>query len=277
MHSGIGLNNKIMKSSRFLGVFSAGIICFGGGLLQAQTTAGLIDVDFNGNSISTAYNGGGPDPGPTQSGAVLIGSTGDIWNGFSDSDLGFTTTPNTPGPISASGLALNYANGSSSGVLMSLTASSSYDAQSFGNHSPFVTAGSPYQNLMQDLLVANSLETVTLSGLAPNATFNLILYNAGDNNVGAGRTSTFAVNGVTQTSDWDGATSTLVAGVDYVNYSSVTSDGSGNLVIDYGLSSGGESDLDGFQLLAVPEPSTWAMLAAGGVMLLGYRRGFRRA
>jgi PEP-CTERM motif len=278
MYSGIGLNNK---KSQLFGAFSAGILLLSAGLLHAQTTAGLIDVDFNGNSVGDAYAGGGVSTGPTQSGAALIGSAGDVWNGITDAQLGWTDGPNTiNGPLSASGLALNYADGSASGVSMSLTVDGSYDANepSWSNTSAFTTAGSPYSNLMQDLIFANSARSITLSGLAANQTFDLVLYNAGDQNVGAGRTSSFTVNGVTQTSDWDGLTSTLVAGVDYVNYASATSDGSGNLVINLGPGAGAtEGDLDGFQLLAVPEPSTWAMLAIGGVMLLGYRRSFRRA
>jgi len=272
MYSGIGLNNK---KSQLLGAFSAGILLLSTGLLHAQTTPGLINVDFNGNSIGTAYAGGGVATGPTQTGAALIGSAGDSWNGIADSQLTFSSYP---GGVSASGLALSYANGSASGVSMSLTGDGTYDANepNWGNTSAFTTAGSPYSNLMQDLIYANNVDNVTLTGLGANQTFELVLYNAGDQNVGAGRTSSFTVNGVTQTSFWNGTTSTLIAGQTYVQYASATSDGTGTLVITYGTGTG-ETDLDGFQLLAVPEPSTWAMLAAGGVMLLGYRRSFRRA
>jgi hypothetical protein len=275
IHSETGLNNRIMKPFRFLGVFSAGIIIFGGGLLQAQTTAGLINVDFNGNSIGNAYGGGGAAVGPIQSGAALIGSAGDTWNGITDSLLTFSAYP---GGVSASGLALNYADGSISGVTMSLTGDGTYDANepNWGNTSAFTTAASPYSNLMQDLIYANNPDNITLSGLAANKTFNLIIYSAGDQNVGAGRTSTFTVNGFTQTSFWNGATSTLIAGQTYVQFASATTDGSGNLLINYGTT-GGETDLTGFQIIPVPEPSTWTILVAGSVMLLGYRRSFRRA
>ena len=175
-------NSKTLPSSRLLGVLSAGIICFSASLLHAQTTAGLIDVQFTGNQSAQHTAVAVPDPGPTQSGAALIGSAGDIWNAFNNSYFTFSAFPNRP--ASASGLALDYANGSPSGVSMSLTASTTYNAQSFGNHSPFVTVNSPYQNLMQVYCNrASSYKPVSLSGLAPNATFNLILYNAGDNNV----------------------------------------------------------------------------------------------
>jgi hypothetical protein len=275
MKSRIEPNNNTMKLSQLLGVLSAGIVLFNSESLQAQ----LINVDFNGNSVGQAYGGGGAAVGPTQSGAALIGSAGDTWNGISDSMLTFSSYPSG---ASASGLALNYANGGASGVTMSLTGDGTYDANepNWGNTSAFTTAASPYSNLMEDLIYANSPQSITLSGLAANTAYNLIIYSAGDQNVGAGRTSTFTVNGNTQTSFWNGTTSTLIAGQTYVQYNSALTDGLGKLVINFGVAGGSgalETDLTGFQLAAAPEPSTWAMLAAGGVVLLGYRRSFRRA
>ncbi|HEY3932087.1 MAG TPA: PEP-CTERM sorting domain-containing protein [Verrucomicrobiae bacterium] len=274
---------KNTNNKRILAVLSAGIVCLSTGMLHAQ----LLDVDFNGNSVGTAYAGGGvASPGPNQSGAGLIGSAGDVWNGIADSQLTFSSYP---AGITATALSLVYATGASSPVTMTIaTDGGSYNANepAWSNTSAFTTAASPYSNLMQDLIYANGVGagSITLSGLAANQTYNLVLYNAGDQNVGGDRASSFTVNAVSQTSQWDGTTSTLVAGVSYVDYASAMSDGSGNLVITFGpgmtlagaLSS--EGDLDGFQLMAVPEPSTWAMLATGSViMLLGYRRSFRRA
>ncbi len=218
---------------------------------ENSNPAQLIDVQFNGNSLSTADGGGGPDPGPIQSGPALIGSAGDAWNSFNDSFFTFSAFPNG---ISANGLALNYANGSASGVTMSLTADGTYDAESFGNNSAFVVANSPYQNLMQAELYANNPQTITLGGLAANQAYDLILYSSGDNNVGTGRTNTFTVNGVTQTSIWNGTDSTLIAGRTYVEFSSAMTDGSGDLVIQFGVTGGSgglETDLNGFQLVAV--------------------------
>jgi hypothetical protein len=261
-----------IKSLRLLGVFSAGIALFNVESIQAQ----LINVDFNGNSVGTAYGGGGGAAGPTQSGAAIIGSAGDVWNGFDDSSFTFSSYPSG---MSANDLALTDANGSASGVTMSLTADGSYDANepTWGNTSAFTTAASPYSNLMEDLIYsgAGNVNTMTLSGLPANQTFDLILYSAGDQNVGAGRTGTFTVNGNTQTSFWDGTTSTLTAGQTYVEFASALSDGSGNLVINLGSATGDETDLTGFQLnpvSSVPEPSTCALLSVAGVALFCLRR-----
>ncbi len=249
------------------------------GLMNVQ--AQLINVDFNGNSVGTAYGGGGvASPGPNQSGAALIGSAGDQWNGIADSQLTFSAYPNG---ITATALPLMYSTGINSPVTMTIaTDGGSYNANEpvWSNTSAFTTAGSPYSNLMQDLIYANGVGagSITLSGLAANSQFNLVLYNAGDQNVAGDRASSFTVNGVSQTSQWDGTTSTLVAGVSYVDYASAMSDGSGNLVITFGpgmtlagaLSS--EGDLDGFQLQAVPEPASLAILGVAGLLFAGWRR-----
>jgi len=234
-----------MKKTLLVLLSAIGVI--GLASLQAQ----LIDVNFVGNSVGTAYGGGGvASPGPAMTGAAVIGSAGDQWNNIGDSSFTFSSYP---GGVSASGLALIYANGSASPVTMSLTGDGTYNANEpgWGNTSAFTTAGSPYSNLMQDMIYANVPQSITLSGLAANQTFNLVLYNAGDQNVGTGRTSSFTVNGITQTSLWNGTANTLIAGSTYVQYLTATSDGSGNLVINFGVAGGTgalETDLDGFQI-----------------------------
>jgi hypothetical protein len=247
------------------GVAGLAILTFAVSTVQAQ----LIDVNFVGNAVGTAYGGGGPpSPGPSMTGGAVLGGAGDQWNNIGDSAYNIASYPNG---ISGGPIALINANGSASGVSMSLTASSSYNANepNWGNHSPFTTAASPYSNLMQDMVYANTPQSITLSGLA-NSAYNLVLYNAGDQNVGTGRLNTFSVNGVTQTSMWDGVTSTLVAGVDYVQYSAAITTG-GTLVINFGAASG-ETDLDGFQLSVVPEPATLALAGLGIAALSIFRR-----
>ena len=228
-HSRIALN-KAVKSSWLFCVFPAGIIFLSVGMVQAQ----LIDVDFNENS--SAGSGGGPNPGPTMSGAAVLGTAGDQWNGIDAS--------------SGSGIPLIYANGSASAVKMTFTSAGGYDVNNYGGSTPF--AGTPYDALMEDYLYnGGTAQTITLSGLAPNSTYNLVLYNAADVPA-AGRTTYFTVNGNAQSSTWNGSSSTLIAGVDYVDFNSALSDASGNLVITWTGNGSAEGDIDGFQIQAAP-------------------------
>ncbi len=222
--------SKAVKSSWLLCVFSAGIVIFSSSQLQAQ----LINVDFNNNSYGAGH--GGPDPGPTLSGPAVLGTAGDQWNGINTS--------------SGTGVSLIYANGSNSPVTMTFTSAGGYDANSYGGSTPF--AGTPYDALMEDYLFnGGTTQTIMLSGLAANSKYNLVLYNAADV-PGAGRTTWFTVNGNTQGSTWNGSSSTLIAGIDYVEFTSAMSDGSGNLVITWTGNGSAEGDINGVQIQSVP-------------------------
>lgn len=221
--------NKIARSFWLFGVFSAGIFFLNAGLLQAQ----LIDVNFTLNSSTGA---GGPNPSPTMSGAAVLGAAGDQWNGI-----------NTSG---GSGIPLIYVNGSSSTVTMTFTSGGGYNVNDYGGSTPF--SSTPYNALMENYLYNNgTLQTITLSGLAANSPYNLVLYNAA-NVSAAGRTTYFTVNGAAQSSTWNGSSSTLIAGVDYVDFASALSDGSGNLGITYTGNGSTEGDINGFQIQAAP-------------------------
>jgi endoglucanase len=196
--------------------------------------AQLINVDFNQNN-GPGWGGGGPNPGPTMSGAAVYGSAGDQWNGI---DVNSGTTP-----------PLFHVDGTPSPVTLTFTSGGGYDAKSFGGTTPF--AATAYDALMEDYLYTGAPATITLSRLAPNSAYKLVLYNAADS-AAAGRTTFFTVNAHTQTSTWNGTGSTLIAGVDYVEFPSVVSDGSGNLVITYNGDGTAEGDVDGFQIQSAP-------------------------
>lgn len=203
------------------------------GPVPRATAAQLIDVDFNLNSSATE---GGPNPGPTMSGAAVLGSAGDHWNGL-DAGNG-TAAP------------LIYANGTASPVTMTFTSAGGYNVQDYGGSTPFATT--PYNALMEDYLYnGGTPQTVVLSGLTANTTYNLIVYNAADEN-GAGRTTYFTVNGATLASTWNGTNNTLAAGVDYVNFPAALSDGNGNLTITWTGNGTSEGDLNGFQIEPAP-------------------------
>jgi hypothetical protein len=242
--------------------------------LMTRVQAQLLNVNFIDDSINVDY-GGGNNPAPSaMSGAAVIGASGDIWNGLGG--FAYSAWPN--GATFTSGTLL-YSNGVNSGITLSLSApSGTYDANSpnWNNHSPFSWASlaaetgntgypyTPYAALMASCLIANSTTAngfVTLSGLAPNGVYNLYTYNAGDQNEGGGRASTFTVNGVTQTSTYDGASSTLTLGVDYLEFAGIAASATGTLTINFGNLGGSESDFNGFQLQLVggtppPAPPT---------------------
>jgi hypothetical protein len=67
---------------------------------------------------------------------------------------------------------------------------------------------------------------------------------------------------VAGTDAWSGTFSGSLIGMDVFNQSA------GN---------GSDVAFNNLTVAPAPEPSTWAMFAAGGVVLLGYRRSLRRA
>ena len=210
-----------MKAS--VSALFAGLFIFSAGLLQAQ----LIDVNFRNDSY------GGSAGGPTMSGAAVLGAAGDQWNGI---------TVNT-----GTGIPLIYANGSNSPVTMTFTSQGGYNANDYGGSTPF--AGTPYDDLMQNYLftMEGVQQTITLSGLSPNSYYDLVLYNAGDD-ASAGRVTYFTVNNFIQASTWNATSSVLIAGVDYLDFTSALSDGSGNLVITWSGNGSAEGDINGFQI-----------------------------
>jgi hypothetical protein len=232
--------------------------------VQGQT----IDVQFNDDSINLIYDGGAgsPSPLPVMTGAAVVGSAGDVWNQVTSANLTYASPP--LGATTVSPVALNNVNGAPTGVSLTLSApNGTYNANSvyWGNYSPFTTAGSPYSALMQTCLVANNGSgpggNVTLTGLAVGQAYNLYVYTASDENAAPGRTGTFSVGANSQNYTWDGVTSTLVNGVSYLEFAGVTSVG-GTLVIDFGNATA-ETDFNGLQLVAVPEPGTLALLGMG--------------
>lgn len=252
-----------------------GVICSAG---LASVQAQLIDVQFADNATGDAYHGGGPAVEPTQSGAAVLGSAGDTWNALSGFTYSSYPTGGSGGPYS-----LVYANGSPSPfTVSSLTFNGSFasDEPNFPSISAF--NGTPWANLMGAYISVPSESApgyVSLAGLAPSATYNLVLYSAPNAGAGNVRTTLFTVDGNTLSSAWDGTTSTLVQGVDYVEFTGVKSDAMGNLVITFSGSGSAESglsaegDFNGFQLEQVPEPGTFALTGAGiALLLLGHRR-----
>jgi hypothetical protein len=235
-----------------------------------------INVQINADEFNVYYDAGAgsPSPLPIMTGAAVIGSPGDLWNQINSSNLTYTSPPG--GAATVGQVPLEYVNGTASGISLTLSsAGSTYNANStdWGNYSPFTKAGSPYSALMQSMLsdyAGSSQASVTLTGLAPGQIYNLYVYTAGDTNVAGGRTGTFSVGSAQLNYTWNGTASTLIQGVDYLEFSGTIGTG-GTLAIDFGNSKA-ESDLNGFQLqlVAVPVQPAISVTAAGAIITLSF-------
>lgn len=239
-----------MVGSFFKSVVVAGATLF----LAASANAALISANFTGNHWGQGGNG------PTQSGAAVVGSAGDVWNG-----LGITASEGNT--FTASSIA-NSTGAEVSGVSVSYPRWS-YNATQSNNSYPF--AGTDYANLMGGTLVDAGNHTVSISGLAAG-TYNLYVYSgsAGD---GQNRVTTFNANGLTASVGPNNNASTLIAGQNYALLTPVVTD-TGVLTIAFNRAAGsGEGNFSGFQLesSAVPEPATLGLLGIASMGLLARR------
>jgi endoglucanase len=209
--------------------FTAILLLAFAGLLRAQ----LIDINFTQNSNSGT---GGPDPGPTMTGAALLGSAGDHWNGISG--------------ISGSGIALVKSDGTVSPVALSFTSGGGYNVYDYGGTTPF--SSTPYNKLMETYLYNDGVpQTITLSGLDPNACYEVALYDAADAN-GTGRVSYYSIGGNILNCTWNGTASTLVQGVDCALFPLALSSSTGMLTITYTGNGTTEGDINGLQIQKAP-------------------------
>lgn len=218
----------------------------------AIANAGLVDVAFYSSNFAHT----------TMSGAAVLGAAGDVWNSF---DAGNPNTPTNYGPFALVDTASN-----ATGISLSFNA----DGGVISGHS----GTQPDPNLTNSYLYNNTSGpiTETLTGLAPNASYNLVLYVAsddalrGDRSVtGSANTSAFAATGNPQ--------STFINGENVVELT-VSADSTGALAIaenDGLTNTSGEVDLNGLQLqsLATPEPGSLLLLCLGaGALLVRKRR-----
>ena len=207
--------------------------------------AAVIDVQFAASS-----------PTRQQTGAAVIGATGDYWNYFNG----------------ASGAgSLVSTNQAATGVSLTFAADGAYTA----NSSYTAFTGTPYANLEQGILyTSGSGIKMTLAGLFAGQQYSLYFYTQGDDN-SAGRSSTVNVNGLSEVSTQTNA-STFIQGNNYLVFSGAA-DSLGDLSI--GVSARvGEADVNGFQLVPViiPEPASFAVVGAGLILLGGLRLVVRR-
>ena len=237
---------------------------------------------FAGPGNTSFYGPGNPDSAHGSVPSNLPGNPYAWWNGHT------TTGPNLFSPANAG--ATNVGNATSAGTHSPVTLSLTYGGDNGLNNGLAGNAsqGTPAQILGEAALTpsATTPGTFTLSNV-PAGTYNLFLYGANyDGTRGAAFTvsSGSALGGLTSAiNPGGGPLNTFILGGDYVEFTGVTPDGSGNITGTWsavsnpisGLS--GEGDFNGLQLqfvAPVPEPSSMVLCLVGGVA--GLTRVIRR-
>ncbi len=192
----------------------------------------------------------------TPTGAAVIGQSGDIWTEING---GAFNTP-VAGPY-----ALNDTTGASSGASLAFT----------GNASSHGNAGAANLDVFEsgfflDQGVPNKSATITLSGLGAGTIFDLYLYAAAGHTTGEG--ATFNFGSVQTTTDSNVNETAYQLGVNYVKYSGLVANGSGNFSGTWTKAAPANySVLNGMQIEIIPEPST-ALLGGLGLLALLRRR-----
>lgn len=202
---------------------------------------------------------------PTQTGAAVIGSSGDLWNAI--------------GSVGVSNVTLKDSTGSTTGML-TFTSSSSQGGSTFTNTggTSMDTATTPLMEDYEYGAGAGGNLTQTISGLSgfTGDTFTLYIYDAGDTN-GQGSLITLGGTGVSDTgasASTTAANRKLSSGVG-VAYQVFTGTITGNsFTITEAKTTGGSNGIfNGLQLdIAVPEPSAYAMVFGGLAMFFALIR-----
>ncbi len=175
---------------------------------QASFNSGLVDLQFVGNTNNP--------PGPTTSGAAVIGSAGDVWNQI----VGAADSATTQGP-----LALNLVDGSTpSGATVTISNENSTPQAFIVDYPGSQTTqnSADYSLLANDLVgyVNTPMMAFEITGLNSGLTYNLYLYNAWNNGtIGLG--TTYTVTGATAptgTINPTNAAGTFVSGENYLEF-----------------------------------------------------------
>ena len=211
---------------------------------SALAAADLFNLQFN-----------APGQGNQQTGAAVVGTSGDYWNNLQSLGSGLQT--------------LWDASSSLNSVTFSWNSDGAYDTWASG------FTNTPYSNLMSGYLYAYSTNSydLTFSGLQANSAFSAYIYSQGDDHPNRQLSVTDLVSSNNYTTLICNPTlSTFVAGQNYLLINGTT-DANGQVKFRYNKASSSEANINGIQLqaLAVPEPSTYALLCIS-LGVVGYAR-----
>jgi hypothetical protein len=211
-------------------------------------SASLIDVNF----YSINYS----PPGGTASGAAVVGTANDQWNGI-DGDNGF-------GSVSS----LINTSGSPTGVTLTYNTAGGAAVTSLAQNTQ------PTPSMMNDYLFNNAGGAITVSvGNLAAGTYDLYVYLASNDASGNNRAAVVTANAYTALATGNSQPS-FIAGQNYLLLTP-TVGASGVLTITESdlstVNTSGEVDMNGLQIVsgvaAVPEPTT---VIAGALMLLPF-------
>lgn len=270
-------------------------------MMRSVSDAQILNVQFIGEragSFGPSFNGNGflresraTFPEPTTAPQDATGT----WNHL----IVPAATPNTSGtydnpiwPSTLGGLVDSF--GSSSTLTLSLTNFTSSDKfNGFGFSGPTLFDGYLLEDssLNSDNNQGLGTATVTIGGLNPDSQHDLYLYSS---NAGVGSGGVFSVNGgpaqISTGGSYPGGIGNFSPsysnGADYLAFMGVTANATGQIVIsvnEFPSTSQpngpfGHGILNGFQISAVPEPSSATLMCLAAIVVIGFRAiGFCRS
>jgi len=217
-----------------------------------------VKIGETASDYTGGVGGGGPEVNGAyqESAAAVLGSANSWWNEYAYvGGTPFNVSVVDSGDNAIAGVTLTVSN--SSGVGTKTTA---------GTNPNFLFQNGSYQNAG-----VGDYYTITLAGLAANTEYEFVGYAARTSS-SAGATwavTTGTLDSGTTSNNGTSMDITTGVGKSYSEFFANT-DGSGNLVVtDSGNPSSSITVLDGFQLVAVPEPSTIALTLTALGLLAG--------